>query len=93
MSLDLRGGHRQASIKCIDARRKGQKNREIDCYAPDRLTRDLTDKLIICRELEKNDVELIFVDTEYLTTPEGQLFFNMMSSIAQYELQLIKKEQ
>ncbi|WKL03152.1 recombinase family protein [Paenibacillus amylolyticus] len=58
---------------------------------PDRLTRDLTDKLIICRELEKNDVELIFVDTEYLTTPEGQLFFNMMSSIAQYELQLIKK--
>ncbi|OMF32558.1 recombinase family protein [Paenibacillus peoriae] len=58
---------------------------------PDRLTRDLTDKLIICRELEKHDVELIFVDTEYKNTPEGQLFFNMMSSIAQYELSLIKK--
>lgn len=58
---------------------------------PDRLTRDLTDKLIICRELEKNEVELVFCDTEYKDTPEGQLFFNMMSSIAQYELSLIKK--
>lgn len=58
---------------------------------PDRLTRDLTDKLIVCRELEKHSVELIFVDTEYQNTPEGQLFFNLMSSIAQYELSLIKK--
>jgi site-specific DNA recombinase len=58
---------------------------------PDRLTRDLTDKLIVCRELERNSVELIFVDTEYQNTPEGQLFFNLMSSIAQYELSLIKK--
>lgn len=58
---------------------------------PDRLTRDLTDKLVVCREFEKNNVELLFVDTEYKNTPEGQLFFNLMSSIAQYELQLIKK--
>lgn len=58
---------------------------------PDRLTRDLTDKLIFCRELERSDVEIIFVDTEYRNTPEGQLFFNLMSSIAQYELSLIKK--
>lgn len=70
---------------------KDKKIKKLIVTHPDRLTRDLTDKLIICRELEKNDVELIFVDTEYLTTPEGQLFFNMMSSIAQYELQLIKK--
>ncbi|GED13752.1 recombinase family protein [Aneurinibacillus migulanus] len=58
---------------------------------PDRLTRDLTDKLILCREFEKSNVELVFVDTEYRNTPEGQLFFNLMSSIAQYELSLIKK--
>lgn len=58
---------------------------------PDRLTRDLTDKLILCRELEKNGVELVFVDAEYRNTPEGQLFFNLMSSIAQYELALIRK--
>ncbi|WP_203288151.1 recombinase family protein [Metabacillus sp. cB07] len=61
------------------------------CVHPDRLSRDLTDKLLICRELQRFDVELIFVDTEYKNTPEGQLFFNMQSSIAQYELALIKK--
>lgn len=63
----------------------------IICVHPDRLTRDLTDKLILCREFEKYDTELLFVDTEYKNTPEGHLFFNMMSSIAQYELSLIKK--
>lgn len=58
---------------------------------PDRLSRDLTDKLFLCREFETRDVQLIFVDTEYQSTPEGQLFFNIMSVIAQYELSLIKK--
>ncbi|MBB3108167.1 site-specific DNA recombinase [Paenibacillus phyllosphaerae] len=58
---------------------------------PDRLTRDLTDKLLICREFEVHNVKLVFVDTDYQTTPEGLLFFNLMSVIAQYELSLIKK--
>lgn len=58
---------------------------------PDRLSRDLTDKLFLCREFETRDIQLIFVDTEYQNTPEGQLFFNLMSVIAQYELSLIKK--
>ncbi len=61
------------------------------CVHPDRLSRDLTDKLLVCRELQKYEVELVFVDTEFKNTPEGQLFFNMQSSIAQYELALIKK--
>jgi len=63
----------------------------IICTHPDRLSRDLTDKLIVCREFEKHGVQLIFVDTEYGNTPEGQLFFNMQSVIAQYELAQIKK--
>ena len=58
---------------------------------PDRLSRDLTDKLFICREFEIHDVKLVFVDTDYQVTPEGLLFFNLMSVIAQYELSLIKK--
>src|SRR4051794_3432729 len=32
---------------------------------PDRLSRDMTDKLIVCRELEKNGAELSFTDTEF----------------------------
>jgi site-specific DNA recombinase len=58
---------------------------------PDHLSRDMTDKLIICRELEKNGSELIFTDTEFTKTPEGILFFNIISAIAAYELALIKK--
>lgn len=61
------------------------------CTHPDRLSRDLTDKLIVCREFEKRNIEMIFVDTEYKDTPEGKLFFNMQSTIAQYELEMIKK--
>lgn len=64
---------------------------KVICVHPDRLSRDLTDKLLICRELQKHGVDLIFVDTEYKNTPEGQLFFNMQSVIAQYELSLIRK--
>lgn len=61
------------------------------CVHPDRLSRDMTDKLIVCREFEKYNVKLIFCDAEYQDTPEGQLFFNMQSSIAQYELAMIRK--
>ncbi|MBH8597307.1 recombinase family protein [Thermoactinomyces sp. CICC 10523] len=61
------------------------------CVHPDRLSRDMTDKLLVCREFERKNVELIFCDTEYQNTPEGQLFFNMQSAIAQYELSLIRK--
>lgn len=32
---------------------------------PDRLSRDLTDKLFISRELESRGITLLFVDTEY----------------------------
>ncbi|MDN4525485.1 recombinase family protein [Fictibacillus fluitans] len=58
---------------------------------PDRLTRDLTDKLIVCKEWDRQKVEIIFIDTEYQSTPEGQMFFNMRSVFAQYELAQIRK--
>lgn len=61
------------------------------CTHPDRLSRDLTDKLVICKEFERYGVQLIFVDSEYQNTPEGQLFFNIASVIAQYELAQIQK--
>ncbi|GIO35766.1 resolvase-like protein [Paenibacillus antibioticophila] len=61
------------------------------CTHPDRFSRDLTDKLIACREFEKNGAKLVFTDTEYENSPEGKLFFNIMSAIAEYELALIKK--
>ncbi|MCR8655847.1 recombinase family protein [Paenibacillus endoradicis] len=64
---------------------------KIICSHPDRLSRDLTDKLIVVRELEKNGAEILFTDTEFEKSPEGLLFFNIISAIASYELALIKK--
>lgn len=58
---------------------------------PDRLSRNMVDRLVVCTEFEKYEVELLFVDTEYKNTEEGKLFFNISSSIAEYELALIKK--
>lgn len=60
-------------------------------YSPDRFSRELNDKLLVCSEFESKGVELHFCDTDYADTPEGQLFFNMKSVIAQYELSLIRK--
>lgn len=58
---------------------------------PDRLSRNMVDRLIVTSEFEKHEIDLIFVDTEYKQTEEGKLFFNISSSIAEYELALIKK--
>lgn len=58
---------------------------------PDRLSRNMVDRLVVCAEFEKYGVELLFLDVEYKDTEEGKLFFNIQSSIAQYELSLIKK--
>lgn len=58
---------------------------------PDRLSREMNGKLQVCTEIERNEVNLVFIDMEYSNTPEGQLFFNLLSSIAQYELEQIKK--
>lgn len=61
------------------------------CIHPDRLSRDMTDKLIVVREFEKYGAEIVFTDTDFNRSPEGILFFNIISAIAAYELALIKK--
>ncbi|HBZ82491.1 MULTISPECIES: recombinase family protein [Brevibacillus] len=61
------------------------------CTHPDRLSRDLTDKLIAVREFEKNGAEVVFTDVAKDKSNEGDLFFNILSAIANYELGLIRK--
>ncbi|TPF18114.1 recombinase family protein [Priestia megaterium] len=70
---------------------KQHKINKIIILHPDRLSRNMVDRLIVCSEFEKYEVGLFFVDSEYKDTEEGKLFFNIQSSIAQYELELIKK--
>lgn len=66
--------------------------RHVIVQHPDRLSRDMTDKLIICRELEKNDVELVFTDTEFSKTPEGVLFLTSSARLQRMNLLSSKRE-
>lgn len=58
-----------------------------DCiiiYDIDRLSRDTMHLLLLTDEFEKN-ATLIYVNSEYNKTPEGQLFFEIRGSFAKYE--------
>ena len=53
-------------------------------YDIDRLSRDTMHLLLLTEEIEKN-AQLIYVNSEYNKTPEGQLFFEIRGSFAKYE--------
>lgn len=57
----------------------------IAIYDPDRLSRNLTNQLIIADEIEKSGAKLTFVTGDYDCSPEGKLFFSMKGAISAYE--------
>ncbi|MGB9661552.1 MAG: recombinase family protein [Moorellaceae bacterium] len=60
-------------------------------YDPDRLSRDLTDLLLLCREFDGAGVRLEFVNFDWERTPQGMLFLQMRGAFAQFEHALIKE--
>lgn len=60
-------------------------------YDPDRMSRNLTNQLILADEFEKYRVKLRFVTGDYDASPEGRLFFNMKGAISAYEKGKIKE--
>lgn len=60
-------------------------------YDPDRLSRDLADLLIVCREFDKAGVRLEFVNFDWQKTPQGMLFLQMRGAFAQFEHALIRE--
>lgn len=57
----------------------------IAIYDPDRLSRNLTNQLIIADEIEKAGAKLTFITGDYDCSPEGHLFFNIKGAISAYE--------
>ena len=53
-------------------------------YDIDRLSRDTMHLLLLTEEFEKNS-KVVYVNSEYSRTPEGQLFFEIRGSFAKYE--------
>jgi len=60
-------------------------------YDPDRLSRNLTNQLIIADEIEKSGASITFVTGDYDSSPEGRLFFSMKGAISAYEKSKIRE--
>ncbi|WP_235334179.1 recombinase family protein [Pelosinus fermentans] len=60
-------------------------------YDPDRLSRNLTNQLIIADEIEKTGARITFVTGDYDSSPEGRLFFSMKGAISAYEKSKIRE--
>jgi len=60
-------------------------------YDPDRLSRNLTNQLIIADEIDKYGAKLDFITGSYDASPEGRLFFSMRGAIAEFEKEKIRE--
>ncbi|MDP2949208.1 MAG: recombinase family protein [Chloroflexota bacterium] len=60
-------------------------------YDPDRLSRRLSDLLLLADELEAHGVKLEFITQEVEWSPEGRMFFQMRGVLAEYERAKIRE--
>jgi len=75
---------RPALTRLRQAVREGQVD-VILCYDPDRLSRNLSDQLLLSDEFERAGVRLEFITQETDASPEGKLFFAIRGAVAEYE--------
>jgi site-specific DNA recombinase len=61
------------------------------CFDPDRLARSLSLQLLVTEQIEQAGARLEFVNFEYRTTAEGQLFYALRGAISQYEKAKIRE--
>lgn len=64
--------------------------KRVICYDPDRLSRKLLNQLLITEKLEKNDVVLEFVQSDYKNDAEGQLYFQVRGAFSEFDKAKIK---
>jgi DNA invertase Pin-like site-specific DNA recombinase len=60
-------------------------------YDPDRLSRNLTNQLLIADEIEKAGANLYFITGDYNASPEGRLFFSIRGAISEFERAKIRE--
>ncbi len=81
---------RPALTRLREAVRSGRADRVL-AVDPDRLSRSLTDLLLLADEFERAGVILEFCTQEVDRSPEGQLFFAVRGAVAQYEKHKIRE--
>lgn len=65
--------------------------KHIMIYDPDRLSRNLTNQLVLADEFEKAGAKLYFVTGDYDSSPEGRLFFSIRGAISAFEKAKIRE--
>ena len=78
----------------LDRLREDIRNKRIEyivIYDPDRLSRNLTNQLLLADEMEKADTKLIFITHDYDASPEGRLFFSIRGAISAFEKAKIRE--
>lgn len=60
-------------------------------YDPDRLSRNLTNQLVIADDIEKAGANLIFLTHDYDASPEGKMFFSIRGAISAFEKAKIRE--
>jgi DNA invertase Pin-like site-specific DNA recombinase len=60
-------------------------------YDPDRLSRNLSDLLLLESEFTRYGAKLEFITQEMDTSPEGKMFFAIRGAVAQYEREKIRE--
>jgi site-specific DNA recombinase len=78
----------------LDLLRNDLRNKVIEhivIYDPDRLSRNLTNQLLLADEIEKAGAKLIFVTHDYDASPEGRLFFSIRGAISAFEKAKIRE--
>ncbi|MBI4234320.1 MAG: recombinase family protein [Chloroflexi bacterium] len=82
--------NRPALARLRQAVREG-KVKLLLCYDPDRLSRSLSDLLLLTDEVERAGVRLEFITQETDASPEGRMFFAMRGAVAEYERAKIRE--
>ena len=70
---------------------RGNKVNIVLCYDPDRLSRSLSDLLLLSDEFERAGARLEFITQETDASPEGKMFFAMRGAVAEYERAKIRE--
>ncbi len=78
----------------LDRLRDDAKARKFDAvliHAVDRLSRNHIHAGVVIEEIQKQDVEVMFLNAPPTDTPEGRLLFDIQSVVAQFEKEKIKE--
>lgn len=60
-------------------------------YDPDRLSRNLTNQLLLADDIERAEAQLMFVTGDYDSSPQGKLFFSIRGAISAFEKAKIRE--